>query len=160
LYQEAKKINIAIFQNIVFSEYLPILLGPDTMEQFGLNILKAGYSYNYDDYIYPNNYNEFISAAFRLHQTIHTDVQQLDDEYIEPDPTKRIVISDFRLNQFDYYERINDLFIWATGFGTYISNFQVTAALNHMLPLVSISEYFILFYLLYEQLKFYFKFIV
>ncbi len=46
-------------------------------------------------YTTTNNYNEFISAAFRLHQTIHTDVQQLGDDYIEPDPTKRIVISDF-----------------------------------------------------------------
>lgn len=136
LYQEAKKINIAIFQNIVYSEYLPILLGPDQMEIFGLDTLKSGYSYNYDDYLYPNNYNEFVTAGFRLHQTIHTDVQQLSHDYTEADPTNRLVISSFRMNQFDYYERISDLFVWALGFGTYVSNFQVTAGINHMLPLV------------------------
>lgn len=43
LFQEARRINIAIIQQITFNEFLPILLGKQVMEKFGLVLLKDGY---------------------------------------------------------------------------------------------------------------------
>ena len=43
LMQEARRILIAEWQHIVYNEYIPIILGPFMMQQFGLNLQTAGY---------------------------------------------------------------------------------------------------------------------
>lgn len=43
LFQEARRINIATIQHITFNEFLPILLGKEVMEKFGLVTNKEGY---------------------------------------------------------------------------------------------------------------------
>jgi peroxidase len=70
LFQEARRITIALYQNIIYTEFLQILLGQETMRKFGLNSLESGWSWNYDDYLYPNNFNEFATAGFRLHNLV------------------------------------------------------------------------------------------
>jgi len=71
LFQEAKRICTAIYQHIVFNDYLPLLLGDKTMKKFNLYPLENGYFNGYNSQLYPNIYTEFSTAAFRLHNTVY-----------------------------------------------------------------------------------------
>jgi hypothetical protein len=56
LYQEARKINIAEYQSIIYNEWIPAVLGPDA--------LPAYTGYNPD--VNPTIANEFSTVAFRF----------------------------------------------------------------------------------------------
>jgi hypothetical protein len=56
LYQEARKINIAQYQEIVYTQYLPDLLGPNAMSRY------TGYNPN----VNPSIATEFSTVAFRF----------------------------------------------------------------------------------------------
>ncbi len=43
LYQETRRIVVAMWQNMVYSEFLPIILGTDLMEKYGLTLATHGY---------------------------------------------------------------------------------------------------------------------
>ena len=70
LYQEARRIVIAEWQHIVYNEWLPILLGKETLERFGLFPLTKGYSNNYRTDFDPRITNPFGAAAFRVGHTM------------------------------------------------------------------------------------------
>ena len=72
VFEEARRIVIAQWQNIVFTEWLPILLGPTYMRAFGLTPLTSGYSQDYDPDFDPRITNEFATAAFRFAHTLIT----------------------------------------------------------------------------------------
>mgnify|MGYP000140304607 CR=1 FL=1 len=38
MYQETRRILIAVWQKIVYGEYLPLVLGTRTMRKYGLNV--------------------------------------------------------------------------------------------------------------------------
>ncbi|KAK7092939.1 chorion peroxidase-like [Littorina saxatilis] len=90
LFQEARAIVIAETQNLVFSEFLPIVLGDDVMSFFGLN---KGASYNAS--LNPSIINSFLTAAFRFgHSQINNvyhlsdaegDLAKLQNLYFRPD---------------------------------------------------------------------------
>ena len=61
-FQEARRILIAIYQNIVYKEFLPLTVGKDYMKKFDLNPLKSGHGSFYNNYLYPNVYNELNVA--------------------------------------------------------------------------------------------------
>ena len=66
LYEEARRILIAQWQHIVYSEYLPAVIGRKKMQQVGIFTLENGFSGDYDQNVNPSILNEFSSAAFRF----------------------------------------------------------------------------------------------
>ena len=63
LFQNARRILIAEWQNIVYSEYLPVLLGKGGITSFNLDVSKSS-TYNKDTD--PSIRNSFSTAAFRF----------------------------------------------------------------------------------------------
>nr|XP_023018296.1 chorion peroxidase [Leptinotarsa decemlineata] len=77
LYQEARRINIAIIQHITYNEFLPILLGKGVMEKFGLLLQKEGYWDGYDPNVNPGVIDAFAAAAFRFgHSLLPTAIER------------------------------------------------------------------------------------
>ncbi|XP_045515165.1 peroxidase [Pieris brassicae] len=77
LFQEARRINIAEIQHITYNEFLPILLGKDVMEKFGLVLEKEGYWNGYDPEVNADVIDAFASAAYRFgHSLLPTAVER------------------------------------------------------------------------------------
>ena len=70
LFQETRRITISEYQNIIYSEWLPILLGKSLMEKFSLNTLPSDYFFGYSEDVNPSLANEFSTAAFRFGHTL------------------------------------------------------------------------------------------
>ncbi|KAL0278790.1 UNVERIFIED_CONTAM: hypothetical protein PYX00_000497 [Menopon gallinae] len=66
LYQETRRIVGAIIQHITYREFLPVVLGQDVIDIFGLRLLKDGYFMQYDDRVSATASNSFAAAAFRF----------------------------------------------------------------------------------------------
>ena len=58
LFQEARRINNAQYQHIVFNEFLPIIIGKNFLDNFGLSPLTKGFS---DTYRYVLSRNVYTS---------------------------------------------------------------------------------------------------
>lgn len=71
LFEEARRIVIAEIQHITYNEWLPLIIGHETMLRFSLYSNSHGYSSDYDEEINPSMTNEFTGAAFRFgHSTV------------------------------------------------------------------------------------------
>ncbi|XP_025829207.1 chorion peroxidase-like [Agrilus planipennis] len=71
LFLEARRIVIAEFQVITYKEFLPAVIGHESMEEFGLYLQEGlSYSYDYDHKVDVSISNEFASAAFRYGHSI------------------------------------------------------------------------------------------
>ena len=75
LFLEGRRIMNAIYQHIVYAEWLPAVLGDFFYKSFGLSPLtynqnsseySQGYFVKYDPYIMPNLATEFVTAAGRF----------------------------------------------------------------------------------------------
>merc|ERR1711962_851626 len=66
LFQEARRINIAMFQHVLYKEWLPIALGRQYMEDLNLLPRESGHTMDYDPTLDPRVTNEFSAAAFRF----------------------------------------------------------------------------------------------
>ena len=60
-HQETRSVVVALMQRIVFSEWLPLVIGPDLVRELRLN--QPG---RYRPGIHPGIVNEFAAAAFRF----------------------------------------------------------------------------------------------
>ena len=70
LFQESRRIVVAEWQHIVYNEWLPILLGQENMDRFGLYPLTEGFSNSYKTQFDPRIKNSFAAAAFRIGHTM------------------------------------------------------------------------------------------
>ncbi|KAG9509771.1 Chorion peroxidase [Fragariocoptes setiger] len=76
IYQETRRIVVAIIQHITYNEWLPLILGPTVMRDFKLELKSANargpamYATDYDHNTNPSIINEFAGAAYRLHSLV------------------------------------------------------------------------------------------
>ncbi|XP_015522628.2 uncharacterized protein LOC107226351 [Neodiprion lecontei] len=77
IFQEARRIVIAEIQHVTYNEFLPILLGKEVMEKFGLLLEKDGYWDGYDPSVNPGVLDAFAAAAYRFgHSLLPTAVER------------------------------------------------------------------------------------
>lgn len=70
IFQETRKIVTAFMQKIIYKDYLPLLLGNDLMDIFGLNS-----TYKYRPRVVPRINLEFSTAAFRFgHSMVNSQI--------------------------------------------------------------------------------------
>uniref|UniRef100_A0A6A7G547 Peroxidase-like n=2 Tax=Hirondellea gigas TaxID=1518452 RepID=A0A6A7G547_9CRUS len=79
IYQETRRIAGAIFQHIVYNEWLPVIIGPRFAERSGLLPQATGFVTDYDPKLSPTIHNELATAAFRFGHTLVQGVLQLSD---------------------------------------------------------------------------------
>uniref|UniRef100_A0A0K8SGF7 Peroxidasin n=3 Tax=Lygus hesperus TaxID=30085 RepID=A0A0K8SGF7_LYGHE len=77
LFQEARRILIAQIQIITYKEFLPLILGQDTMEAYSLLPREDGYFEGYDINIDPTVANSVASAALHFSVSLMPPVIQL-----------------------------------------------------------------------------------
>ncbi|XP_047478560.1 LOW QUALITY PROTEIN: chorion peroxidase-like [Penaeus chinensis] len=70
VFQQARRIIVAEMQHITYNEWLPIIVGPNFMREFGINVRNSGFSFDYNPNINANMNNEFSTAAFRFGHTL------------------------------------------------------------------------------------------
>jgi peroxidase len=63
IYQETRRIVIGELQNIIYNEYLPLVLGKSSMESLEINLKKPT---SYDPTVDSSIMNDFASAAYRF----------------------------------------------------------------------------------------------
>ncbi|XP_058116226.1 peroxidase-like [Anopheles ziemanni] len=95
LFQEARQINIAQYQSIVYYEWLPIYLGRDNMVAFGVlpETATAGHVRDFDPDVDPSVSNAFATAAFRFFHNLIAGHLDLVEESTQP--TGSIRLSDW-----------------------------------------------------------------
>lgn len=63
LFQESRRILGAQIQHITYGEFLPILIGTENMQKYGVELKATDYYSDYDMSINPNTMNVFAGAV-------------------------------------------------------------------------------------------------
>ena len=80
VYQEARRIVGAVVQHVTYSEFLPRVLGDETIKKFSLDLENLGYFKGYNSQCSTSIFNEFSAAAFRFgHSMIKPEMQMLSE---------------------------------------------------------------------------------
>ncbi|XP_054258941.1 uncharacterized protein LOC128983605 [Macrosteles quadrilineatus] len=91
LYQETRRIMGAMYQHIVFSEWLPRIFGWEGIRRHGLTLQHEGYYTGYDPSCDATVINEFSAAAFRFgHSLLRPVFRRVDPQYREKQPPVRL----------------------------------------------------------------------
>ncbi|XP_059471181.1 uncharacterized protein LOC132194111 [Neocloeon triangulifer] len=91
LYQHARRILSAVTQNIVYSEFLPRLLGMEGIQKFSLALQGSGYFEGYDATCDATIVNEFAAAAFRFgHSLLKPNLGRMDHLFGHSGPSVRL----------------------------------------------------------------------
>jgi len=70
IFQETRRIVVAEYQHIIYNEWLPIIIGRNYMEVFGILPLYDGFYSGYDSNVDASVSNAFTTAAFRMGHTL------------------------------------------------------------------------------------------
>lgn len=70
LYQEARRIVIAEYQNTIYAEWLPSIIGQEMTKSNNLEMQDGQYFMGYDSDTNPHLSSEFSTAAFRFGHTL------------------------------------------------------------------------------------------
>uniref|UniRef100_A0A1B6C2W3 Chorion peroxidase n=1 Tax=Clastoptera arizonana TaxID=38151 RepID=A0A1B6C2W3_9HEMI len=70
IYQETRKIVSAQMQHISYNEFLPVILGPEMMENLEMNPKQSGYYTGYNASVDPTISNSFATSSFRFAHTL------------------------------------------------------------------------------------------
>ncbi|KAA0193393.1 hypothetical protein HAZT_HAZT002937, partial [Hyalella azteca] len=65
VYQESRRVVGALLQQVVYREFLPVVLGSAPMDHFRLWLQSEGYYHGYNETVDPTTPNVFAAAAFR-----------------------------------------------------------------------------------------------
>ncbi|XP_052794045.1 myeloperoxidase-like [Mya arenaria] len=111
LYQETRRILIAEWQHIVFSEYLPLVLGPYAMRKYGLTVDRCSYRDTYNPDVDATVINAFASAAMRYgHSLVHKNISMMDAAHVETMPPEKLDDHFFKVAL--YHSNENDGFAY------------------------------------------------
>lgn len=107
LYQETRRLVIALIQHVTYREWLPLALGPDVMAQYQLHLADEGYFTGYDPSVDPSTTNEVATAAFRFgHSLMRSNFNLVDKLYQPADgPELRLEDMFFRSNVYLMHEQ-------------------------------------------------------
>ncbi|CAM1308998.1 Uncharacterised protein r2_g1924 [Pycnogonum litorale] len=103
IYQESRKIVIGFVQNIAYSEYLPLVIGPAAMSKYGLNLPNRAVRGTYKIDTSPSVRTEFTTAAYRFGHTIVESNLVLD---FGNGRSRSVKLEDVLLRPYDLYERL------------------------------------------------------
>lgn len=115
LFEECRRITIAVFQHITYTEYLPLVLGWKFMYDYGILPPTRGYSYDYNERTNPWTLAEWTAAAFRLHSSVYGTIALVNSTY-QPERFERL---DHHYNSALLYKNPNNFdklvrgYIWA-----------------------------------------------
>jgi peroxidase len=70
IFQEARRLLIAQWQNVVYGEYLPIILGEASMVRYGLKLDDNQIFSQYNHQLNPTIFHSFADAAYRFGHTL------------------------------------------------------------------------------------------
>ncbi|XP_052067354.1 peroxidase-like protein [Mytilus californianus] len=70
IYKETRKLLTGIYQHIIFTEFLPALLGDELTSQLGLLPKPVGFNTQYNENVDAGTRNAFGAAAFRIGHTM------------------------------------------------------------------------------------------
>lgn len=66
LFLTSRRIVNALWQHVIYNEYLPRVLGWNAVNLYGLNLLTEGFYEGYDANCNAGIFNEFSTAAYRF----------------------------------------------------------------------------------------------
>jgi len=95
IFQNARRILIAEWQKIVYADYLPVILGNITPENFNLNVSKSS---AYNKHMNPNIISSFSTAAFRFGHSLIQGLVELADLHGARRKDSKFFLSDTFMN--------------------------------------------------------------
>lgn len=82
LFQEARKILTGIYQHIIYSEFLPVILGDEGMNIFGLRSAPFRHNTRYHPGVDASTRNSFGAAAYRFgHSLLGSFVESFNTDF-------------------------------------------------------------------------------